>query len=84
LPASHCCLAGDLVASGVLIGGLAFSTSRPIRPPFEDDALTVAHELRRLVEDVGVERFYLGHGGPLAAGEVLRHAQALSQLAGAS
>ena len=27
--------------------------------------------------DAGMERFYMGHGGPLVAGEVQRHAQVL-------
>jgi hypothetical protein len=33
----------------------------------------------RLVEG-GVERFYLGHGGPLDTSEVRRHAESLSSL----
>ena len=47
-------LVGDLVASGILIGGIAF-TGRAIRPPFEDDPHEVARELERIV-----------HRGPLA------------------
>jgi glyoxylase-like metal-dependent hydrolase (beta-lactamase superfamily II) len=69
-------LVGDLVASGILIGGLAF-TGRAIRPPFEDDPQTVARELKRMVQS-GAERFYMGHGGPLNAPEVMRHALCLS------
>jgi glyoxylase-like metal-dependent hydrolase (beta-lactamase superfamily II) len=72
-------LVGDLVASGILIGGIAL-TGRAIRPPFEDDPLTVAHELQRMVQG-GVKRFYMGHGGPLGPAEVLRHAQTLSKSA---
>jgi hydroxyacylglutathione hydrolase len=72
-------LVGDLLASGILIGGMAF-TGRPIRPPFEDDPRTVARELERMVEG-GAKRFYMGHGGPLGAAEVLRHARRLSRLA---
>ena len=37
-------------------------------------------ELQRLV-DAGAQRFYIGHGGPLPAKEVLRHAQVLRTLA---
>ncbi len=72
---SHDALVGDLIASGILIGGVVF-TGRAIRPPFEDDPQRVARELRRLVHD-GAKRFYMGHGGPLKAAEVLRHANLL-------
>jgi len=76
---SHDVLAGDLVASGIGIGGVAF-IGRPIRPPFEDDPQTVARELNRMLEG-GAKRFYMGHGGPLEAAEVRRHASSLSRLA---
>jgi glyoxylase-like metal-dependent hydrolase (beta-lactamase superfamily II) len=69
-------LVGDLVASGILIGGIAF-TGRAIRPPFEDDPAGVARELNRMVQG-GAKRFYMGHGGPLEAPEVLRHARSMS------
>jgi glyoxylase-like metal-dependent hydrolase (beta-lactamase superfamily II) len=72
-------LVGDLVASGILLGGIAFQ-GRAMRPPFEDDPLTVARELERLVR-AGAERFHMGHGGPLNAAEVLRHARYLAQVA---
>lgn len=68
-------LVGDLLASGILIGGL-LRTGHAIRPPFEDDPQAVAKELFRLV-DGGIERFYLGHGGALDAREVRRHAESL-------
>ena len=71
-------LVGDLVASGILIGGIAF-THRAIRPPFEDDPQRVARELRRMLKG-GSERFYMGHGGPLGAAEVLRHTQVLATI----
>lgn len=71
-------LVGDLIVSGILIGGIAF-TGRAIRPPFEDDPQTVAHELERLVRG-GAKRFYMGHGGPLEVDEVLRHARRLSKI----
>jgi glyoxylase-like metal-dependent hydrolase (beta-lactamase superfamily II) len=76
---SHDALVGDLVASGILIGGIAF-TGRAIRPPFEDDPLTVARELERMVQG-GAKQFYMGHGGPLGAAEVMRHARVLSKTA---
>ncbi|QUD86757.1 MBL fold metallo-hydrolase [Phenylobacterium montanum] len=72
-------LVGDLIASGILIGGMAL-TGRAIRPPFEDDPGTVARELERLV-DSGAKRFHMGHGGPLGPAEVLRHARRLSKIA---
>ena len=72
-------LVGDLVASGILIGGIAF-TGRAMRPPLEDDPQTVASELTRMVES-GAKRFYMGHGGPLEAAEVMRHARSLSKIA---
>jgi glyoxylase-like metal-dependent hydrolase (beta-lactamase superfamily II) len=71
-------LVGDLVASGILIGGIAL-TQRAIRPPFEDNPQTVALELARMVKE-GHKRFYMGHGGPLEAPEVMRHAQTLSKM----
>jgi glyoxylase-like metal-dependent hydrolase (beta-lactamase superfamily II) len=77
--ASHDVLVGDLVASGILIGGIAF-TRHAIRPPFEDDPQTVARELNRMVHG-GAERFYMGHGGPLEAAEIVRHVGVLSTLA---
>ena len=72
-------LVGDLIASGILLGGIAF-TGRAMRPPFEDDPQTVARELEHLVRG-GAKRFYMGHGGPLEADEVLRHARRLSKTA---
>lgn len=71
-------MVGDLLASGVMLGGLV-CTSRAKRPPFEDDPHQVADELERLV-GAGMQRFYMGHGGPLPASEVLRHARALRTL----
>lgn len=68
-------LIGDLVASGILIGGV-IRTRHAISPPFEDDSQAVREELLRLV-DAGMDRFYMGHGGPLGACEVRRHAETL-------
>lgn len=76
--ASQEVLVGDLIASGILIGGIAF-TGRATRPPFEDDPHIVARELQRMV-DSGATKFYMGHGGPLGAKEVERHARSLLRL----
>jgi hydroxyacylglutathione hydrolase len=77
--ASDDVMVGDLLASGILIGGIAL-TGRAISPPFEDDPHTIGLELQRLV-DGGAKRFYMGHGGPLGAAEVQRHARRLSKMA---
>ncbi|NPC84262.1 MBL fold metallo-hydrolase, partial [Pyxidicoccus fallax] len=76
--ASNEALVGDLVASGVLLGGIV-RTRHAIRPPFEESPTTVAAELERLVS-AGVRTFHLGHGGPLDAHEVQRHARVLRHL----
>lgn len=71
-------MVGDLIASGILIGGIMFK-GRAIRPPFEDDPATVSRALIRMVESGG-KRFHMGHGGPLEVPEVMRHARKLAQL----
>lgn len=69
-------MVGDLLASGILIGGM-LRQSRAIRPPFEDDPHRVGQELNALLAAGGC-RFHLGHGGPLDAAEVARHAAYLA------
>lgn len=76
--ASGDALVGDLVASGILLGGI-IRTSHAKRPPFEDDPRAVGRALQRLV-DSGMERFYMGHGGPLKGDEVARHACKLGRI----
>jgi hydroxyacylglutathione hydrolase len=71
-------LVGDLLASGVLLGGI-IRTGSAIRPPFEDDPHAVATELEALLHS-GSKSFYMGHGGPLTAQEVSRHAARLRRL----
>lgn len=78
--ASDDMMVGDLIASGILTGGM-MRKGRAIRPPFEDDPATVSRELIRMVESGG-KRFHMGHGGPLEVAEVMRHARALARLAG--
>ncbi|HET9954175.1 MAG TPA: MBL fold metallo-hydrolase [Polyangiaceae bacterium] len=72
-------LVGDLVASGILLGGIAF-TERCQQPPFEDDPAEVADQLERLLE-TGTETFLLGHGGPVTGAAVRQHVRRLRQIA---
>lgn len=71
-------MVGDLISSGILLGGL-IRTNHAKRPPFEDDPHTVGLVLQRLL-DSGMERFYMGHGGPLVAREVQHHVQVLMEI----
>ncbi|WP_444920274.1 MBL fold metallo-hydrolase [Microbulbifer sp. CnH-101-G] len=66
-------LVGDLVASGIFLGGIML-TGRARQPPFEENPVEVARQLLHLL-DKGHETFYLGHGGPLPAREVRRYAE---------
>jgi glyoxylase-like metal-dependent hydrolase (beta-lactamase superfamily II) len=68
---------GDLLASGIMVGGIAM-TGTAKRPPFEDDPHRVSAELERMV-GAGFRQFYMGHGGPLGAAEVRRHARRLGR-----
>ncbi|ARU55478.1 beta-lactamase [Oleiphilus messinensis] len=72
-------LVGDLVSSGVLLGGICL-THKAKRPPFEDDPARVANHLETFVQN-GATEFYMGHGGPLPHQEVERHVRALRKLA---
>lgn len=71
-------MVGDLISSGILLGGLV-RTNHAKRPPFEDDPYVVGLELQRLL-DSGMKIFYMGHGGPLVASEVQRHARVLMEM----
>jgi hydroxyacylglutathione hydrolase len=77
--ASKDAMVGDLIASGIVLGGICRS-GHAIRPPFEDDAHMAAAALQELL-DGGAQTFYMGHGGPLEAEEVQRHAHRLRALA---
>ena len=68
-------LVSDLVASGLLLGGIAFR-DRAKPPPYEDDAHQVARDLLKLL-DMGMETFYLGHGGPLSARDVRQYCDSI-------
>ena len=75
LPDGHT-IAGDLAASGILLGGIVLR-SRPKQPPFEEDSALVARSLAGLL-DRGSRTFYLGHGGPLARPAIAAHAARLA------
>ena len=64
-------IAGDLAASGILLGGIALR-SRPKQPPFEENSTLVAQSLASLL-DRGGQTFYLGHGGPLPRAAIEAH-----------
>lgn len=66
---------GDLISSGILLGGL-LRKGRAKRPPFEDDPAMVGASLEDLVR-AGATTFYLGHGDQLPHTEVLRHVDKL-------
>lgn len=69
---------GDLISSGILLGGLV-RTNTAKRPPFEDNPLQVSQELQSIANK-GVNTFFMGHGGPLPQKEVLRHIDKLKHL----
>lgn len=69
---------GDLIASGILLGGIVLK-NRPKQPPFEEDHLQVASSLNALLA-MGCTRFHVGHGGPLNAAHVRSHIHYLEGL----
>ena len=71
-------IVGDLISSGILLGGIACK-GRAKRPPFEENPIQVSEVLKSLVARGG-NLFYMGHGGPLPSKEVLRHAERLATL----
>ena len=71
-------IAGELAASGVLLGGIVLR-SKPKRPPFEEDHVAVATSLELLLQR-GCTTFYLGHGGPLNADRIEEHVSALGRV----
>ncbi len=71
-------IVGDMLSSGILLGGI-IRKNRAKRPPFEENPTLVASELKQLIQR-GAKTFHMGHGGPLNAQEVLRHANYLETL----
>lgn len=70
-------LVGDLISSGILLGGILL-TNKPKQPPFEDDKFLVAQQLQSLVQK-GIKHFYMGHGGPLCDYHVKQHVEKLKK-----
>ncbi len=64
-------LAGDLASGGVFIGGIVLR-GRATKPPYEDDPIVVRQSLELLLSK-NVNRFYVGHGGPLTADSVRKY-----------
>lgn len=71
-------IVGDMLSSGILLGGI-IRKNRAKRPPFEENPNLVAQELKQLIKR-GATTFHMGHGGPLNVKEVLRHADYLESL----
>jgi len=76
---NHRAVVGDLISSGIALGGI-MRTGKAKRPPFEDNPIEVSQELQSIV-DQGFETFFMGHGGPLPQKEVKRHIKQLKKLA---
>lgn len=53
----------DMLSSGILLGGIAFH-SRVKHPPFHDDLHALRHSFDKVLKE-NVDRYYLGHGGPV-------------------
>lgn len=51
-------IVGDLISSGILLGGIIM-TKHPKRPPFEDNPKMVAKALYHLIADNKIEKFYM-------------------------
>ena len=64
-------IAGDLAASGILLGGIMIK-EKPMQPPFEESPLLVAEALKNLLAHDSTQ-FYLGHGGPLGVEPIRKH-----------
>lgn len=71
-------IAGDLAASGILLGGI-WLKDKPKQPPFEESVDLVADSLQMLLAQ-GCIHFYLGHGGPLGAEAIRKHIARLETL----
>lgn len=71
-------IAGDLVASGIFLGGIVLR-HRPKRPPFEEEPNLVAASLDHLLSRGG-RIFYICHGVPLPAKRIAAHCENLKKI----
>lgn len=65
---------GDAIVGDVMMGGHLGGTFAPTQPRYHyfiEDRDAIHASIRRLL-DLGVERFFVGHGGPLARRDVQR------------
>lgn len=63
-------IAGDLLAGGVIIGGIA-NHSRPMLPPFQEDIPTTRKSVQKVL-DLQPKTIHVCHGGPLHVPSVHR------------
>jgi hydroxyacylglutathione hydrolase len=61
----------DMMASGILLGGLLFH-SRVKHPPFHDDLPELKRSFDKVLAEKG-DRYYLGHGGPVNRAQVVEY-----------
>jgi glyoxylase-like metal-dependent hydrolase (beta-lactamase superfamily II) len=60
-------LLGDLIAGGILIGGVCCH-SKPLTPPFQENQRKVVKDLKKILPFA--DKFYVTHGGPLFANDL--------------
>lgn len=61
----------DMLASGILLGGLMFH-SRVKHPPFHDNLKQLRNSFDKVFAEKG-ERYYLGHGGPVNRKQMIKY-----------
>ncbi|MBL6447908.1 MBL fold metallo-hydrolase [Fulvivirga sp. 29W222] len=61
----------DMMASGILLGGVMFR-SRIKHPPFHDNLIELKASFGKVLAEK-CEQFYLGHGGPVNRGQVVNY-----------
>ncbi len=61
----------DMMASGILLGGVMFQ-NRVKHPPFHDNMIQLKSSFDKVLSEK-VEKFYLGHGGPVDKKQVLKY-----------
>jgi hydroxyacylglutathione hydrolase len=69
LLSDHTAFIGDMIAGGSLGG--AFFPHSPGEHLYQADPVQNRHNIKRLL-DLGVQTFYLGHGGPVSRADVIK------------